>query len=117
MATQRTQTIRRNYDLLENYTRAYIDTVSGVAAHVSFFVEVGTFHASDTIKVQIAPGNGIQPVDFSTGAKSLSTAATSLVISAAEMAGVTQLAITRNGTNTSVDPTRGTVIVTQDIEL
>lgn len=115
MARQKKQTVIRNFDLYARSSRAYVDVVQGVAATVTFTVEVGTFHSSDTIKVQISAGNGTAPFDFAS-AKALSNSTTAIFISEADMAGVSQLAITRNGANTSVDPTRGTLVITQDLE-
>lgn len=116
MARQKKQTVFRNVDLLANQTFRLAPTAQGVAATVTFFVEVGTFHASDTIKVQIWHGSGASPTDFNT-ARTLSTATTSVQLSAEDMGGVDTIALVRNGTNTSVDPTRGTFIITQDIDI
>lgn len=114
MSTARTRQQALGFVLTEPNKAALFDVQEGVAARVGFVAGHGTFHASDSLKVMIDPGDALPYADFATP-KALSTATAIVQISQDEMRGVSRLAVVKNGTSTSGFAT-AEIVVTQDLD-
>ncbi len=114
MSTARTRQQALGFVLTEPNKAALFDVAEGVAARVAFVAGHGTFHASDSLKVMIDPGDALPYVDFAT-AKALTTATAVVQISEEEMRGVSRIAVVKSGSNTTGFAT-AEIAVTQDLD-